>query len=166
MNGNCVIVADNGRARFFRLTDVEFPELESGPNLEEINDLVNPEREAAGDEIWSDAKSGRNRGNGGAPAHGYDDHRDQHEEEFDRRFARSIASEAERLANGSTRELVVVAQKRALGLLRNELAHLGKRGVRIRELAKDLSKLSPLELQDHLARLNLIPARRMRNAQA
>ena len=115
MNGNCVIVADNGRARFFRLTDVEFPELESGPNLEEINDLVNPEREAAGDEIWSDAKSGRNRGNGGAPAHGYDDHRDQHEEEFDRRFARSIASEAERLANGSTRELVVVAQKRALG---------------------------------------------------
>ncbi|WP_297527343.1 host attachment protein [Thiohalobacter sp.] len=166
MNGNCVIVADNGRARFFRLADVEFPELESGPNLEEINDLVNPEREAAGDEIWSDIKSGRNRGNGGAPAHGYDDHRDQHEDEFDRRFARTIAAEAERLANGSTRELVVVAQKRALGLLRNELAALGKRGVRIRELAKDLSKLSPIELQDHLARLNLIPPRRMRSAQA
>lgn len=166
MNGNCVIVADNGRARFFRLADVEFPELESGPNLEEINDLVNPEREAAGDEIWSDIKSGRNRGNGGAPAHGYDDHRDQHEEEFDRRFARTIAAEAERLANGSTRELVVVAQKRALGLLRNELAALGKRGVRIRELAKDLSKLSPIELQDHLARLKLIPPRRMRSAQA
>jgi hypothetical protein len=38
---------------------------------------------------------------------------------------------------------------------------LVKTGVEVRELAKDLSKLDPLELHEHLAREQLIPRRRM-----
>ncbi|MFA7387094.1 MAG: host attachment protein [Thiohalobacteraceae bacterium] len=161
MQHNCVVVAGGSRARFFTVEDVEYPEMESGPNLCEVNDLVNLEREAAGNELWTNNKSGRNRGGGGSPAHGYDDHRTQHEDAFERRFARDIAREAERLLRtNSTRQLVLVAQKRVLGFLRNELDGLLKAGVEIKELAKDLSKLPTLELHEHLARERLIPERR------
>ena len=160
MQHNCVVVAGGSRARFFTLKDVEFPEMQSGPNLYEINDLISVEKETAGNDLWSDTKSGRNRGGNGA-AHGYDDHRSQHEDEFERRFARDIARETARLLReNSTKQLVLVAQKRILGFLRNELDSLLKAGVEIKELAKDLSKLSPLELHEHLARERLIPQRR------
>lgn len=160
MQHNCVVVAGGSRARFFTLKDVEFPEMQSGPNLYEINDLISVEKETAGNDLWSDTKSGRNRGGNGA-AHGYDDHRSQHEDEFERRFARDIARETARLLReNSTKQLVLVAQKRILGFLRNELDSLLKAGVEIKELAKDLSKLSPLELHEHLAREHLIPQRR------
>lgn len=162
MQQNCVVVAGGSRARFFTLNEVEFPEMQSGPNLCEVNDLVNPEQEAQGNDLWSDSKAGRNRGNAGGGTHGYDDHRAQHEDEYERRFARDIAREAARLIEkSSTRQLVLVAQKRILGFLRNELDTLIKAGVEIRELAKDLTKLSPLELHEHLAREHLIPQRRL-----
>lgn len=159
MQHNCVVVAGGSRARFFTLEDVEVPEMQSGPNLCEVNDLISTEMDAAGNELWSDTKSGRNRGGNGA--HGYDDHRSQHESEFERRFARDIARETARLLrDNSTRQVVLVAQKRTLGYLRNELETLLRSGVEIKELAKDLSKLSPLELHEHLARERLLPQRR------
>lgn len=161
MQHNCVVVAGGSRARFFTLEEVEFPDMQSGPNLCEVNDLISTENETAGNDLWSDTKSGRNRGGNGA-AHGYDDHRSQHENEFERRFARDIARETARLLrDNSTKQLVLVAQKRTLGFLRNELDGLLKAGVEIKELAKDLSKLSPLELHEHLARERLIPQRRL-----
>ena len=160
MQHNCVVVAGGSRARFFTLEDVEYPDIQSGPNLCEVNGLINVENETHGVDLWSDSKSGRNRGNNGA-AHGYDDHRSQHKDEFERRFARDVAREASRLlSRNSTRQLVLVAQKRILGFLRNELDALIKAGVDIKELAKDLSKLSPLELHEHLAREQLLPQRR------
>src|SRR5690606_1804140 len=153
MNHNCVVVAGGSRARFFTLREPEFPEMESGPNLHEAADLVSPEKDMPGSDLWTNLTSGRNRGGGGSTAHGYDDHRSQHQDEVDRRFARNIARQASRLIQDhATRELVLVAQKRVLGFLRNELDALVKSGVEIRELAKDLSKLSPLELHEHLAR--------------
>jgi hypothetical protein len=45
-------------------------------------------------------------------------------------------------------------------MLRNELDPLIKSGIAIQELAKDLTKLAPLELQAHLAREALVPARK------
>jgi protein required for attachment to host cells len=160
MNQNCVVVAGGTRARFFTLEQPQYPEMESGPNLREVNDLINPEGEMHDNQLWSDTKSGRNRGKGGA-AHGYDDHRTQHEDEFDRRFVRTIAREAADLARASSAQnLVLVAQKRILGMLRNELDPLIKSGIAIQELAKDLTKLPALELQAHLAREALVPARK------
>lgn len=161
MHQNCVVVAGGSRARFFTLQNVEFPELQSGPNLCEVNDLVNLEQETPGTDLWSESKSGRNRGGAGGGTHGYDDHRSQHEDEFERRFARDIAREAARLISRcNTRQLVLVAQKRVLGFIRNELESLAKAGIEIHELAKDLSKLPTLELHEHLAREHLIPQRR------
>ena len=161
MNRDCVVVADGARARFFTLREADHPELESSPNLIEVNDLVQPEKELHNGELWAESRPSRSRGRNGGPAHGFDDHRNEHTEEQDRRFARSVAEEAARLAlRQQTRNVILVAQKRMLGLLRECMDPLAKAGVEVRELAKDLSKLHPLELHEHLAREQLIPRRR------
>ncbi len=160
MSQDCVVVADGSRARFFTLQHAEYPEMQSGPNLIEVNDLIQPEHEMHNGELWSETRGGRNRGANGT-SHGYDDHRTQHSEEYEKRFARSVAEEAAKLARSNrTRNVVLVAQKRMLGLLRDTLGPLTRTGVEIRELAKDLSKLNPLELHEHLAKEQLIPRRR------
>ena len=161
MNPYCVVVANGARARFFTLETAEFPGVESGPNLVEHDDIINPQQESLDRELWSDIKPGRTRAPNGGPTHGYDDHRSQHLDEFERRFARSIAQESAQLAQThKAKHIVLVAQKRMLGFLRSTLRPLLKAGVRVNELAKDLSKLPPQELHEHLAREQLIPPRR------
>ncbi len=156
-----VVVAAGARARFFTLEAVDFPEVQSGPRLVEHTGLVNPERNAPERTLWSANKTGRNRAPGGGPAHGYDDHRSQHEDEFERRFARNIAEHAARMARvNHTHHVVLVAQNRMLGFLRSALDPLIKAGVELHELAKDLSKLSPTELHEHLSRDRLLPPRK------
>lgn len=159
MNQYCVVVANGAKARFFTLEETEYPELESGPNLVEVNSLKNPETVSLSGEHWSENKSGRNRGAKGAPAHGYDDHRSQHEDEYERRFANSIADEARRFSQShNSSGVILVSQKRMLGFLRSAIEPKFN-GLRTKELAKDLSKLNPIELHEHLAKEDLIPHR-------
>ena len=159
MSDYCVVVAGGAEARFFTLEPADTPEIQSGPNLVEHEVLVNPEKHASGGEIFSDAKSGRNRGAAGT--HGYDDHRDRHLEESGRRFAKSIAQSAAQLVKSSAaNRLVLVAEKQLLGQLRGEVEALGKNGLTIRDCAKELSKLPPIELHAHLAKEQLLPARK------
>ena len=54
---------------------------------------------------------------------------------------------------------MVVAEKRKLGQLRDALVLPAKSGIELRELAKDLTRLSLPELQAHLAEAGLVPAR-------
>ncbi len=161
MNGYCVVTADGGRARLFTLEPARYPEVESGPSLVEQRDLVDIEQETAGAELWTSTKSGRNRAPGGGPAHGYDDHRSQHRAESERRFARQVAQEAMRLAQAhAARTIVLAAEKRMLGFLRTALDPLVRNGMVVQEVAKDLSKHPPIEIQELLARDGLLPARR------
>ena len=120
MNHYSVIVAGGSRERFFTLEDAQVPEMESGPRLVEQLDLVNTLHHTHDGSLWSETKSGRNRAPAGGPSHGYDDHRTQHEDEFERRFARDIAEEATRMVKSNhTQCVVLVAQKRMLGFLRS-----------------------------------------------
>lgn len=154
-----VVVANGSRARFFTLHPAESPEYESGPSLVEQECLTNPQQEAAGKELWADNSSGRNRSSGGGGAHGYDDHRDQHRAEYERRFAQSVAGQTSRMAQNQRAErIVLTADNRLLGLLREELHR--NNGFDLREVAKDYSKLSVHDLHEQLSNLNLIPARR------
>ncbi len=159
MSGYCVVTVDGVRARFFCLEPVQQPDIESGPNLVEHREaLINAEAELSGRELWSDTKTGRNAANG--MAHGYDDHRGQHIEEFKRRFAKQVADEALQLAeHRSVKKLVFAAEKQMLGHLRAALHVSPKAGFEIHELAKDLSRLSPEDLQAHLAAQGLVPPR-------
>lgn len=158
MNHYSVIVAGGSRARFFTLEDAQVPEMESGPHLVEQQDLVNTWHHTHDGALWSETKSGRNRAPAGGPSHGYDDHRMQHEDEFERRFARDIAEEATRMVKSNhTQCVVLVAQKRMLGFLRGAVDPLVKSGVTIQELAKDLGKLPARDLHEHLSKENLLP---------
>ncbi|MGE0370388.1 MAG: host attachment protein [Gammaproteobacteria bacterium] len=160
MNHYCVIVADCSRARFFCLDPAAVPELETGPNLVEVSDLVNPEANLPGRDTWTETKSGRNMARGGGSAHGYDDHRENHAEEFNRRFAKRIAEGALGLLRQyRPRCLVLAASSHMLGLLRGALTLPAGSKVEVRESGKDLAHMAPLEIHRHLAGAGLIPTR-------
>jgi protein required for attachment to host cells len=160
MSDYCVLVADGARARFFTLEPVEVPEMESGPNLIERRDLVNTEKEASEQDLMSDVKPGRNRTPGGG-AHAYDDHRRQYADERERRFARRVAKETAELTNlNGIKQVVLVAEKRMLGFLRSELTPTLKSGLQVQEVAKDMSKASPRDLHEYLAKDKLLPRRK------
>lgn len=157
MASYCVVVADGARARFFTLKPADVPAFQGGPDLDETEDLVNPEKEQTSRELFSNLKTGRNRAQGGGPAHGYDDHRAQHESEFERRFAKRVAARIADLT--AVEQVVLVADPRLLGFLRAELAARRANGTEIRELGKDLSGLSPSEIHTRLAAAGLLPER-------
>ena len=157
----CVLAADGTRARFLTLESAQFSEPKSGPQLVEKKNLINPNLDIRGRDLWSDPKTGRGRAAGGGPSHGYDDHREQHADEFERRFAKKIAEDTALFLHACRHEqLVIAAQKRMLGFLRPELKRCLKEQVQVRELAKDVTKLNPTELYNHLAHRNLLPRRR------
>lgn len=142
----CVVVADSARARFFALEPARVPEVESGPKLVEIKDLVNPEKNLPERKIFSDA------------GHGFDDHRTQHQMEFERRFAKLVAAETVRtIRECKARRVVLAAQAHMLSFLRREMEGLPKTGVEVKEAASNLAKMSPQEIQEHLARERLVP---------
>ncbi|OIO57297.1 MAG: host attachment protein [Alphaproteobacteria bacterium CG_4_10_14_0_2_um_filter_63_37] len=157
MNTTLVVVADGARARFLTMAAAQQPEYESGPNLVEVAVLVNPEQEMTGDELFSNLKSGRNR-SGNGQAHGYDDHRDSHRDETERRFAKEVIATATQKLGGKGC-LTLVADKRMLGFLR-EVGNGGLHGIEVHEVARDLSKLPATELQQYLAGEGLIPPRK------
>jgi protein required for attachment to host cells len=159
MSDYCVVVTAGARARFFTLEPVEFPELESGPRLIECGELCNPEKAIPTRNLYTESKSGRHRAPRGGPAHGYDDHRSQHEDEFDRRFAHEVMEKTRSLAQAKqARYIAVVAPAHILGLLRHELPNIVKRGTHVHKLAKDMTKFSPKRIHDHLAKRRVLPA--------
>lgn len=153
-----ILVADGSRARIFTLDARPQTSGEAGPGLVEHEDRVNPEHELAGRDKYSTTRTGANMNPHKGPGHGYDDHRDKEEREHERRFAQDIARHAVDFAQQKKAAyLVVVAEKRMLGLLRDELVLPPHTGIELRELARDLTRLSPADLHAHLAEAGLVP---------
>ena len=147
----CIVVADGSRARLFTL-EAGAPDTPA-PDLVEHEDL-------AGRDKYSTTRTGSNLNPQKGPAHGYDDHRDKEEREHERRFAQEVASHAVALAQRRhSHQLLVIAEKRMLGLLRETLVLPARSDIELRELAKDLTRLSATELQAHLAGAGMLPAR-------
>jgi len=160
MSAYCVVVCNGNRARFFTLEPAGVPG-ESGPKLVECSDLVNAEAAATGKNNWAETKSGRNTAPGGGGAHGYDDHREHHEEEFVRRFASDVTTEAGRLVQANKgKHLILVAANRMLGYLRNSLEMPAIAQVEVKEVAKDLIKFSAQDIHEHLSDAGLLPVRK------
>jgi protein required for attachment to host cells len=155
-----VAVVDGANARFLTLEPLAAPEIESGPDLTERCELLNPAIEMAGQDLWANTKTGRNRGSG-SRGHTYDDHRGNHLVEFERRFAQAIDIQIEALmADYDLNTLVLVAEPQILGILRENLAGLNGRH-QVHELAKDLCWMKPRQLQEYLAQKNILPARQV-----
>jgi protein required for attachment to host cells len=161
MDSVVVAVLSHTKARLLTLEPSEFPDYESSPNLVEQESLLSATSELQGAELWSNLKAGRNRGAAGQ-AHSYDDHRDNHRVEFERRFAQAIAQKLITLIQTcQAQKLILIAEPQVLGLMRDELAASLPTTLKLNELAKDLCQLSNRELQDYLATKELLPARRM-----
>jgi protein required for attachment to host cells len=161
MSDYLIVVASAARARFFTLEPAEFPDLESGPTLVDQGELLNPQARVPERDLFADSKTGRGRAPRGGSAHGYDDHREQHEDESERRFSREILEKARLMAEQhDVREIVLAGSTRAIPFLRQDVDRLMKQGRRVQELIKDMTKLTSEQIQDHLAKEELLPARR------
>jgi protein required for attachment to host cells len=155
----CIIVADGGRGRLFSVVeDASGPD---GVGLVERESLVNPDYRAHGADSPGRTKSEQVTNRQAGDVHPIDARRDQHRLELERRFAREIAQRVAQFtkawAHGS---VVLVAEPRLLGLLREPLHRALHPAVELKELAKDYSRLTASELRDHLALNRMIPARR------
>lgn len=152
----CVVVlADRGRARLVTVEDPDNPMFEGGPRLVEREDLINPEGQTPGKDLFANLKSGRGRGPRRGPAHGLDDHRAGHYDEIERRFARTIADATRRfLDKHPAPRVVLVAEPRLLGMIRVQLPELG---AKLTELAEDLSWHALPHVRGVLASRGLLP---------
>jgi protein required for attachment to host cells len=161
MKDCCVVVADESRARFFTVEPVELPELESGPKLVEHEDLLNPEGRVSTGKLFADTGTTSGRAPLGGPGHGYDDHRERHQEEMGRHFARMILEHAGRLiGEHDAPGVVLAAPARMLDYVRKEVDILTRRQILIHTVAKDITRLTPIEIHKLLAREQLLPCRR------
>ncbi|MGA7954174.1 MAG: host attachment protein [Gloeobacterales cyanobacterium] len=162
MNEFCVVVMDGARARFLSLQQAEFPEFEPSLKLIEHEALINPEKETSATELWSSRESGREHSATMGSAHTYSDHRERHADEVERRFTQLVAKQtAHFIQTQKAQNLVIVAEPQMLGFVRDTLIPLVSDGLHIQELAKDLTKLAPLELHEYLTNEGLLPLRKM-----
>lgn len=154
----CIVVADGGRARFF--VAVEDDQAAGGMSLLERECLVNPDYRAHGADSPGRTKSERVTNRQAGDVHPVDARRDQHRIELERRFAREIAQHVLRFMEGRREgSVVLVAEPRLLGLVREPLHSVLDRGIELKELAKDYSHLTASELREHLALNRMIAAR-------
>jgi protein required for attachment to host cells len=157
MNKYLVAVVNSSHARFLTLDPSDSPEYESGPYLVEHTSLNNATQEQHGQDLWSSVKTGRNRGSSGQ-AHSYDDHRENHMNEFERRFAQTIATTiGDLIQTQQPQKLLLIAEPQILGLMREALNSSVTKNIKSSELAKDLCHLNPNELHTYLADKKLLP---------
>ena len=152
-----VAVINGSQARFFLLDSTASSEYESGPNLIEHEGLANSTKELHGQELWANTKTGRNRGTNGQ-AHSYDDHRQKHEIEFEKRFANKINSVMLNfIQTHQARQLILVAEPQILGMMREAMTDNLFRKLNIHEVAKDICHLKSNQIHDYLTKKELLP---------
>ncbi|MBE7449996.1 MAG: host attachment protein [Kofleriaceae bacterium] len=159
----CLVVADAARARILTCEPGDAA-ADLSPRLVDHVDLVNPERRLRPSQVHSETRPGTLHGPGGR-ASGSDDHRDQHREDVDQRFAGEIYRQlGDVLTAYPATKAVIVASPHMLGLLRRWIGGLAARRVEVQEVARDLTLETVPQLHDHLADLGLVPARTRRSA--
>jgi protein required for attachment to host cells len=154
-----IITADGARARFITAETVADPDFEGNPRLTEHGNLVQPLRDVRQRDEFSDRPSRKPAGAGPRGAGPVtDDHRDRHDAEDERRFAREVAEAMPGFVRdeGLTRVLLV-ATPRLLGVLRAQLDASFLRGIELQELALDLSGKSLPELRQVLTNRGFLP---------
>ena len=153
-----VAVINGTQARFFTLDSAAISEYESSPNLIEHKGLSDSTKELHGQELWANTKTGRNRGTSGQ-AHSYDDHRQNHEIEFEKRFANKISSAMLNLIKtNQARQLILVAEPQILGMMREAMTDKSFNSLKIKEVAKDICHFNVNQIHDYLAKKELLPA--------
>ncbi|MDH5302063.1 MAG: host attachment protein [Gammaproteobacteria bacterium] len=153
MSDCCLLVADEARARIFAVRGDNV----TGYCLIEMNSLANPEARLADRDLWSETQPGGTASSRSGKLHSYDDHRERQRAEHERAFAKRAASVAvQACAEENAYELLVVASKPMLGVLREALDDLCPSFLTRQDVAKNLTKLSSAEIVEHLLADGLI----------
>jgi protein required for attachment to host cells len=151
MTRTCVVVANRARARFF-VVEANGEREGAAPKLREIDELTDAEGALKGNDVFSDSRSGSNRAPGGAHST-YDDHRERHREEVERRFAKRIGlAIASFVRMRATEKLVLAADPHMLGLLRAAPSRNLPPDLELVEFADDLCRQKPEQIRAALAR--------------
>lgn len=158
MDNTCVVVAGSDRARIFLLE--ESPAPRAPFKLIKRGTLANASLRIRGRSVTGRPRTETNTNREAGPMHPMGAQRERHRIELERRFSVEIARKAAELArNWSAGSVVLVADPRMLGFLRDAVRNALKPGVRVKELAKDYAHLTASKLQDHLALSGVFPAR-------
>lgn len=146
---NCyVIAADGARARMFVLEKDDT--LQAGSRLVEKLDLVNTSYTARGKDAPG-VRTERNTSRQAGPMHPQDAERGRHRIEVERRFAREIAAHgAAMVKTGSVDKVILVAEPRMLGLLRQPLRAAAGKRAKISEIGRNHTHLTPSRLHQRL----------------
>lgn len=147
------LVADRAQAHFYQIQAGDPLAPSSRVKLvRAAESLFNPLATGHDAELWSDRESGANQG--GGQTHAYDDHREQHQAEYLKRFVEEVCEQASKLleAGGS---LALVADSTMLGVLRACVSQGSLAHVEQVELNKNLASLPVTELQEHLSKAGL-----------
>lgn len=160
----CVVTADLARARIFILREREiFPPLRS-EYLEEVDEVLHPERSPPGPvgAGLSDPRPGIRFGTAPRAAHPttFDDHRLAHREESDRRFAGEVAARVGVACRAFEAEQLVVCAPAAMrGLLRGVMKkEKGPDATPVQEVDVELTSATPHEILARLMAAGLIRA--------
>jgi len=159
MNNACVIVADGQRARIFLVESRDAPRERF--RLVERDSLDNPDLRTRGASVTGRVRTETNTNRGAGPVHPMGAQRERHRLELERRFGREIVSRISNLVGGwAEGTVVLVAEPRLLGLMREPLRKAMLPGMALKELAKNYTQLTPTEIYEHLTDNSLVPARR------
>ncbi len=155
MLNTCIVVADRARARLFTVVSDEAPHRKL--KLVEQLALVNPETQTRGRSGAGRVKSERNTNRQAGPVHPIGAERERHRLEHERRFGAEIVEHAARLVtNWSEGRMLLIAEPRLLGLMRERLRRALKSAVKLEQLGRDYSGLSTAELERLFASQRLI----------
>jgi len=159
MNETIIIVADAKRARFFAVEQSDAPR--SRIRLVERVTLANTDvegvRKGGAGRVKTERVSTRQAGD----VHPIEGRRQQHRIELERRFGREITQQACKLSRAwKGGSIVLIAEPRLLGLMREHLRDALGPAVELKELARNYAQFTPSELQEHLDLKRLVPALR------
>jgi protein required for attachment to host cells len=161
MNKTCIVVADGRLARFYGVEAVESPR--QNFKLVEQTALANPNSDLRklGESTTGRVRTETNTNRAAGPMHPMAAQRERHRDEFDRRFVQEISRQAADLTRGwKEGAVVLVAEPRLLGLMREPLRKAVHQGIELKELAKDYAQSTTAELRDQLASSGILPPHR------
>ena len=158
MDNICVVVADGARARIFLVQVNDAPRAPF--RLVERGVLTNADLRSRGRSVTGRVRTETNTNREAGPMHPMGAQRERHRVELERRFSVEVARKTAALArNWSMGSVVLVADPRMLGFLRDAVRGALTPGIRVKELAKDYARLTASRLQDQLVENGVVPAR-------
>lgn len=157
MDNTCVVVADARRARIFLLQQRTAPR--APVRLVARGTLSNADLRSRGRSVTGRVRTETNTNREAGPVHPIGAQRERHRIELQRRFSVEVARKAAALAkNWATGSVVIVADPRMLGFLRETVRATLKPRIQVKELAKDYAGLTISRLRDQLAEDGIVPA--------